>query len=326
MDTDKGPVFGCNLDLFIPGDGLVFINKRGIAKIGFDAGTTGITAEWTSKYGSVTFNLVGREWAFGGMNEAGLVLGSMELLRSRFPDPDERPPLPIGPWAQYILDTCEDVEDAVEADNKIRIADSAPPVHFLIADAKGNSAVIEWLNGKFVHYTGETLPVKALSNSVYSHALEVYKRGGPRWWDSDRGDTNERFTDAAKRNSEYKTSGEPNAVKYAFETLTRVVAAAHTKWNIVYDIAERQVFFRSAASPALKYLSLKDFDFSCSTPLQMLDINSAIEGNVSKSFIPYDHDKNLTVFKTLCARYKIQISEEDAAGLMKHIESFKCIK
>lgn len=57
LDTPDGPVFGCNLDLFFPGDGLVFINQRGMDKKGFSAGTTGRTAEWVSNYGSVTFNL-----------------------------------------------------------------------------------------------------------------------------------------------------------------------------------------------------------------------------------------------------------------------------
>ena len=72
MDTADGPVFGYNLDLFIPGDGLVFINPRGVAKQGFpgQAGTTGKKLEWISSYGSVTFNVVGREWANSGMNEA----------------------------------------------------------------------------------------------------------------------------------------------------------------------------------------------------------------------------------------------------------------
>ena len=59
LDTPSGPVFGSNLDLFIPGDGLVFINQRGIAKKGLN--TTGERAKWVSKFGSVTFNLAGRD-------------------------------------------------------------------------------------------------------------------------------------------------------------------------------------------------------------------------------------------------------------------------
>lgn len=324
LDTPKGPIFGSNLDLFIPGDGYVFINRRGVMKRGFGTGTTGKTAEWISKYGSVTFNLAGREWAFGGMNEEGLVLGTMELLNSRFPDADERPPLPMGPWAQYILDTCKKVEDAIEVDKKVRIEDQAPPVHFLIADAKGDCAVIEWLEGRFVCHTGETLPVKALSNSIYQKALEIYQRGGPRWWEFDRGRTNERFTKAAERNIGYQSSSEPNVIKYAFETLTHAVAAAHTKWNIVYDIAARQVFFRSVSSPTVKYLSLADFDFSCSAPLVMLDINTQRTGDVSRFFVPYDHNMNLSIFLSICASYDIEISRDDAEKLMRHIEGFAC--
>ncbi|MFC1651168.1 hypothetical protein ACFL2X_06315 [Candidatus Latescibacterota bacterium] len=53
LDTPNVPIFGANLDLFIPGDGLVFINKRGIAKEGFGVSTTGETAKWVSRYGSV---------------------------------------------------------------------------------------------------------------------------------------------------------------------------------------------------------------------------------------------------------------------------------
>ena len=30
MDTPDGPYFGANCDLFIPGDGLVLVNRRGV--------------------------------------------------------------------------------------------------------------------------------------------------------------------------------------------------------------------------------------------------------------------------------------------------------
>ena len=105
MNTSEGPIFGSNLDLLIPGDGLVFINQRGVAKTGFQFTPNGEKAEWVSEYGSVTLNIAGREFAWGGMNEAGLVVSSLEVLASAFPEPDERKPLTIGTWAQYILDT-----------------------------------------------------------------------------------------------------------------------------------------------------------------------------------------------------------------------------
>ena len=323
LDTPNGPIFGANLDLFIPGDGLVFINHRGVAKTSFGPGTTGVAASWVSKYGSVTFNVAGREMAFGGMNEAGLVVGSMELLKSEFPEPDERPPFPIGFWAQYVLDTCATVEEAIQVDSKVRIQDEAPPNHFLIADANGNCAAVEWVDGECVTYTGTSLPVKAMSNMRYGYALAAYKRGGPRFWWSNPGQSAERFAEAQARNQSFDASRDTNAVNYAFGTLLNV-AAPHTKWSIVYDIANREIWYGTVVSRPVKHISFANLDFSCDAPLLMLDVNAPVEGDVERIFSPYDHDVNLRVFRTICDRFNLGISEDMAVGVMRHIESFKC--
>ena len=42
----------------------------------------GTPASWVSKYGSVTFNQYGRELPTGGMNEAGLVVETIERVCS----------------------------------------------------------------------------------------------------------------------------------------------------------------------------------------------------------------------------------------------------
>ena len=73
LDTPDGPVFGTNLDPLISEDGLVTVNLRGVAKKGIRQSTTGERARWVSKYGSVTFSLAGREYAWSGINEAGVL-------------------------------------------------------------------------------------------------------------------------------------------------------------------------------------------------------------------------------------------------------------
>ena len=324
LDTPGGPVFGANLDLLIPADGLVFVNQRGIAKQGFEPGTTGKTAEWVSKYGSVTFNLAGREFAFGGMNEVGLVVATMELLAAEFPQPDERPPLSIGTWCQYVLDTCGTTREAIQVDSQVRIQDKAPPQHFLIADASGNCVAMEWFDGEFVYRTGESLPVKAMSNMPYARALEAYERGGARWWWSNPGRSAERFAGCVARRENYNPSRDTDVVKYAFETLTDVVSVSWTKWSIVYDIPKREIWYGTVMSRPGKHISFENLDFSCEAPLLMLDVNAQLEGDVEQHFTPYDRAVNQKVFRTLCARYKIEVSEEDAAGLMDLFDQFKC--
>jgi hypothetical protein len=58
----------------------------------------------------------------------------------------------------------------------------------------------------------------------------------------------------------------------------------------------------------------------------MLDMNASLEGNVERSFKPYDHDVNLRVFRTLCARQWIDITSEDTVELMRLFESFECAR
>ena len=323
METPTGPVFGFNLDLFIPADGLIFINQRDVSKEGFQPGTTGEKLKWVSKYGSVTFNLAGREFAVGGMNETGLVVGAMQLLKSEFPEMDERPGLTIGLWAQYVLDTCGTIEEVIQVDKIARIEDTSPPVHYLIANAEGNCATIEWFDGKCEIRSGDKVPVKAMSNMSYERALAAFERGGARWWWSNPGQSAERFAAAHNRSISYDASKDPDAITYAFGTLLNV-AAPHTKWSIVYDMGKKEIWYGTVVSQPVKHLSFKNLDFTCKDPVLMLDVNAQIEGDVEKSFIPYDHTTNLNLFRTLCQRYNLNVSDEDTLAIVGQFENFKC--
>ena len=326
MDTPDGPVFGANCDLFIPGDGLVFVNQRGVAKEGWQESTTGETAKWTSEYGSVTFNLCGREFAWTGMNEAGLVASTMQLASGEYPEPDERLPLSDGNWVQYMLDTCGSVEEAIRVSSQVRVEDNGAPSHYLLADESGNCAAIEYIDGECVRHTGEDLPVRAMANMPYARSTYAYEHGGTRWWWSNPGQSAERVAAAEQRSRDFAARNDVSAVDYAFGTLVYYVAAPHTRWNIVHDIAKREIFFRSDQSPTYKRISFDWFDFSCDAPLLMLDVNTALEGDVQDRFTPYDRDVNQELFSTFCARWGIKVSEESATWLTEHFEGYECAR
>src|SRR6266850_1892436 len=78
-------LFGRNYDFGI-GEGLVLVNKRGVAKTSAVSGDR--PAGWASKYGSVTFNQFGREFPTGGINEKGLTVELMMLEGSEYPSRD----------------------------------------------------------------------------------------------------------------------------------------------------------------------------------------------------------------------------------------------
>jgi len=332
LDTPDGPVYATNLDLMI-GEGHVFVNRRGIAKEGYRASTTGETAKWVAKYGSVTFNLVGRELPWGGMNESGLVMSSMQLNASKCPDPDERPPLSEAYLVQYVLDTCANVQEAIQAASVVRLSQDECASHYLVADETGDCAALEFLDGQFVHYNGETLPVKALANAPYAAGIIFIEQGViPA---DNPGESVERVAAAADKIEGFRADGGVSPVDYSFEVLTETVVAPkewwsdwfdepYTRWNVVFDIVRREIHFRTVANPAVRRFSLSSFDMSCEAPLLVLDVNAELEGIVDRSFQPYDHDVNLEIFRTFCDKWGIDVSEEDAVALIRFFESFEC--
>jgi len=325
MDSPDGPIYGTNCDLFIPGDGLVLVNPRGLAKTGFMEGTTGSVLEWVSEYGSVTFSLAGREFAWGGMNEAGVVISTMQLASGEYPPPDERPPLSDGGVVQYILDTCGTVEEVTRLDEITRVYDpDSPASHYLFADAGGDAGVIEYRDGEFFLYRGETMPVKAMANMPYERSAYAFEHGGTRWWWSNPGRSAERTATAEMRSREFDAAVDTSAVNYAFGTLVHYVAAPHTRWNIVFDVDDGELWYRTDQSPTYKHIALDWFDFACDAPLRMLDVNATFEGDALEHFVPYDRSTNLDVFRTFCGRWGIDVSAEGSAALIEHFDGFQC--
>jgi len=154
LDNSGHAVFGTNYDNET-WEGLLFVNKRGVTKTGWEAGTSGKYARWTAGYGSVTFNLAGVQMAWAGMNEAGLVISTMWLRDTYDPPPDERPPLISPLWVQYQLDTCATLEEVMANDARVRIADTGD--HYLICDRSADCAAVEFLAGRTVFHTGDAL-------------------------------------------------------------------------------------------------------------------------------------------------------------------------
>ncbi|NIO29548.1 MAG: linear amide C-N hydrolase [Candidatus Latescibacteria bacterium] len=155
-------VFGKNFDYHM-GYGVVIINKRNVAK---HAATFSNPAQWVSKYGSVTFNMYGREMPMGGMNEAGLVVDNMWMDSSTYPEPDSRPAVNTLQWIQYQLDNCGTVAEVIATDSLIRInSDSPSKIHYLVCDRNGDCASIEFIDGERVIHSGKSFPVHVLTNS-----------------------------------------------------------------------------------------------------------------------------------------------------------------
>jgi penicillin V acylase-like amidase (Ntn superfamily) len=312
-------VFGRNFD-FYTGMGFVIVNKRNARKTALlYPGEKPV--QWVSKYGSITFNQLGKEFPFGGMNEKGLVVEQMWLDESIYPPADERPALMELQWIQYQLDNSCTVDDVIQSDRAVRVSQNQSNIHFLVCDRLGKVASIEFIEGKCVCHTEEIMPAEVLTNSTYDKSLSYLRQlesnGGERAT-ANTDESLDRFVRITKAIKEYNASPAAPIVDFAFDVLSSVSFNSEnhaTHWSTVYDVRELKIYFRTHGNTNLRTIRLSDFDYSCQTPSLVLDIEGKVEGDVSNHFIQYKTDANRSMIYAVFDRYK-------SVGFMKEMPEF----
>ena len=301
MNKNDTIIVGHNLDDYIEVPGAVFINKRGVRKESIS--WTDFTCmcakkqkntriQWISKYGSVTYNTWGKDFIDGGMNDQGLYIGEMTMLGTTWLK-SQNPAFHHHFFMQYILDNFKTTEEVIDNMQNVRI-DGHCQWHYFVADKKGNTAVIEFLNGKMNIYEGEQMPVKVLCNRAYDKELKLIPDNDSIYnemLENDYTSEDLRFMFAAKKIDEYNEKMGIPLVNYAFSILEGM-DMGNNRWSVVYDLTDSQMFFRTSLGHEIKFIDFKSFDFNCNTPTKLFDINSDISGDVANEFIDYSMELN----------------------------------
>ncbi len=319
-------VVGKNFDLFT-GECVIFVNKRGVSKKAMVAAPDDTArAEWTSRYGSVTFNPDLRERPFSGINEAGLVVSTTSLYETEYPATAPLGVIDEFQWAQYQLDNYSTVKQVVDNAGSLRvlkIGHISNPAQYLVADATGDCAVIEFVQGRAVCYRGEGLPVAAITDNTYPDSLAYWQTGVRPWRNSMS--SVERFKIAAAMLSGYRPDPSRTLVDDAFAILKAaalgevtevdgepVRSFIATEWSIVYDAVKGQVYFHTFADKNIRRFMLAEFDFSCTAPVMALNIQADTHGDAGSAFTPYTREINLELLKK-AVRNKNRYTGLDAA-------------
>ena len=326
VHKDGKLAFGRNYD-WITDVGMVCTNLRGLAKTSLPW-TEKTTISWVSKYGSLTCNQYGKEFPTGGMNEKGLVVEMMWMEGARYPSPDQRAALNVLQWIQYQLDNCATTEEVIATDAMVRLTPVGnPPVHYLVADAAGNAATIEFLNGKMVVHRGRDLPLPVLTNTDYATSSKIRRDSAANKAAGFNDNSIQRFATACSMIEEYYANDSKQPlIDFSFGVLYNTSNEDFTKWSIVYDISGKRVYFTSRTSPRLKWIEYSDVDFECGTASLNMDMNQLINGNVFSYLIPFTNKSNAEILQRAAAASKdrIPITEADIRRDVEYAGAIKC--
>jgi penicillin V acylase-like amidase (Ntn superfamily) len=296
LDKNSHIVYGQNLDWKNPLSGYVIVNKRGIHKCilhwkgNWPAAKNDkrTPSTWISKYGSVTFTYLGRDFIEGGMNEVGLMVDEASFM-AKYPKDDERPGISCGQWMQYQLDNYETVQQVIEHINDLR--PDGEEWHYLIADRYGDICAIEYLDGEPTIYQGESLKYPILTNTSYKQAMShipMDKAFGGKIDIASGTDSYGRFIKAAKLMDKFANVN-ADIVDYAFHILSEV-GNETTRRSVVYDSYNKLVLWTSEKFHKRKWIDLNKLDFSSKSKTLIINADLQYEGNMNSYLQEYNEE------------------------------------
>ena len=280
----------------------IWIFPRGMQFSG-EAGENSL--KWTSKYGSIAtsaWDVIESE----GLNEKGLAAHVLYMKDSQYEKRDSRPGIGTTQWARYFLDNFATVKEAVAALETFqfvptKVQGKRIPLHLALEDASGDSAIIEYVNGKMMVHHGKAQQVMTNdpTRSKQMKNLKRYKSFGGKEHLPGDVSSQDRFVRAThflQHLPEPRDSFE--AVAFAWSLIGNVAVpygatsaspdtagAYPTWWTSVTDLTNGRYYWHSTKSPSIIWVNLKQINFTKGQPVQNIDPRKpTLSGDVTKMF------------------------------------------
>ena len=304
---DNNFIVGRTMDWYSDTDTDLWSFPRGMVRNG---GVGPGSIEWVSKHGSV----VGDIYKIGsadGMNDAGLVANILYLVESDFGNAraSGKPLLSVGAWTQFILDNYATVAEAVAALKQEPFAIVAPTMpdgksaagHVALADASGDSAILEYIQGKLVIHHDRKHTVMTNSPPFDQQlAINTYWNdvGGLKMLPGTHR-ASDRFARASWNLNATPQVQDPQLAAATVFSLVRNISVplgisdpekpntAATLWRTVADTQARRYYFESTLSPSVFWVDLKKLQLAPGSKPAKLDLGNKpiLSGEVSAKFV-----------------------------------------
>lgn len=308
-DNKLAVVVGRSMDWPVSTEPKIVVFPRGMNRDGGRLGAEAVVKEnpatWVSKYGSMVVTVYG-VGAADGFNERGLAAHMLYLTATDFGPRDlAKPGLQAGLWAQYVLDNSATVAEALAELEKVQpvmteARGRKATVHLAIEDESGDSAIIEYINGKPVVHHGREYRVMT-NDPTYDQQLALLEKQDFSHPSSDMplpGNVNprDRFQRAAYYAAllpEPKTEREAIASIFAIARNVSVPFGApyksfgiyNTEYRTAINLTDKRYFFELTTSPNVIWADLSKFDLSTGAPVMILNPDAiALSGDVTRNF------------------------------------------
>jgi len=288
---------------------LLVFNPRNLVKKGFEFGNEP-SPVWTAKYASLTFNILGVGYAILGMNEEGLAMGHLGFREAQYPPRDERPVLDQIQFISYILDNSANTPEVIQRLDSVRISDeSVTREHYFVGDRTGKLAILEFIAGKLVLYTNESIPYPVLSNDNYQTSLAYLKNyagfGGKKPIPEKNFGVEEIMAIGATQINSFNTSRKRDIIHSAFSILNDIGfnkypppagVVVHpnygTQFTVVFDLKNLTIYFQTKSNRNIRRIDFNDFNPAGPSGIKILEIEKTTAGNVNHLFSDYSIEKN----------------------------------
>lgn len=303
-NNGKAKVVARSVDLYVSDQPKIIVYPRGTEHTGE---VNENPLKWKSKYGNVVVTAFHTHTASDGMNEKGLAVHLLYLSQTEYPErKTDAPAISNLLWAQYILDNYATVNEALNATKDLQIVattlvNKTWPLHLTMEDNTGDSAIIEFMNGKMDVYHGSQYRV--MTNEPAYHIqldnLKNYQAFGGKLPLPGDPDPLSRFVRAA---AFLKTLPSPEnnlaaiaGVLSVMRTVTVPFGAVDTsgnktedawatRWVSVADVTNKIYYFNSTSAPNIIWLDLNKLNFAAGAKVLSVDpTDIRLKGEISKN-------------------------------------------
>ncbi len=144
---------------------------------------------------------------------------------------------------------------------------------------------MEFIKGKLVVHSGETMPIPALFNQPYAREMEIaaYYQGFGGLYPPSLDDKRvPRFVKTAAMLRDYDPA--QDAAAYGIKMLDQIKVNEVPDWTVLADVRAGIVYFKTALNPEVKTFALAGFDFSNQAPAQVMTMDQKQGGDVKALF------------------------------------------